>query len=83
MAGWVGIATGLSLSPWPAAAGGRAKSLSRRRVIGGLLGALAGAPVGAAGGLAGLVLTGERVFGPGFAVAAGGWRAWCSGRSSG
>jgi hypothetical protein len=71
MAGWVGIATGLSLSPWPAAAGGRANIPFRRRMIGGLLGALAGGPVGVLGGLAGLVLTGGRVFAPVFAVAAG------------
>ncbi|MEV4087535.1 hypothetical protein AB0J43_45470, partial [Nonomuraea fuscirosea] len=44
----------------------------RRRVIGGLLGALAGTPVGVLGGLAGLMLTGGRAFGPGFAVTAGG-----------
>ncbi|TDD25519.1 NACHT domain-containing protein [Nonomuraea diastatica] len=72
MAGWVAIATGLSLSPWPAAAGGRAEVPRRRRVIGGLLGVLAGVPAGVLGGLAGLVLTGGRVFGPVFAVAAGG-----------
>ncbi|MET8007908.1 NACHT domain-containing protein [Nonomuraea glycinis] len=72
MASWVAIATGLSLSPWPAAAGGRGEVPRRRRVIGGLLGALAGLPVGVLGGLAGLLLTGERVFGPGFAVVAGG-----------
>ena len=48
MAGWVGIATGLSLSPWPAAAGGRGHVPRRRRMIGGLLGALAGGPVGRA-----------------------------------
>ncbi|MGW0195092.1 NACHT domain-containing protein [Nonomuraea sp. NPDC003201] len=72
MAGWVAIATGLSLSPWPAAAGGRSEVPRRRRVIGGLLGALAGTPVGVLGGLAGLVLTGGKVFGPGFAVTAGG-----------
>jgi hypothetical protein len=71
MAGWVGIATGLSLSSWPAAGGGRANVSFAQRATGGLLGALAGAPVGAAGGLAGLLLTGGRVFGPGFAVAAG------------
>ncbi|MFC5748427.1 NACHT domain-containing protein [Actinomadura rugatobispora] len=71
MAGWVGIATGLSLSPWPSAAGGRSGVPRRRRVVGGLLGGLAGAPAGALGGLAGLALTGGRVFGPGFAVAAG------------
>lgn len=72
MGGWVAIATGLSLSPWPAATGGRTDVPRRRRMIGGLLGALAGVPVGVLGGLAGLVLTGGRVFGPGFAVAAGG-----------
>lgn len=71
MGGWVAIATGLSLSPWPAAAGGRANVPRRRRVIGGLLGALAGSPIGVICGLAGLVLTGGRVFGPGFAIAAG------------
>ncbi|MEU6720174.1 NACHT domain-containing protein [Nonomuraea sp. NPDC046802] len=71
MAGWVGIATGLSLSPWPAAAGGRTNVPRRRRVIGGLLGALAGGPIGALCGLAGLMLTGGKVFGPAFAVAAG------------
>uniref|UniRef100_UPI00104142C5 NACHT domain-containing protein n=1 Tax=Actinomadura roseirufa TaxID=2094049 RepID=UPI00104142C5 len=36
MAGWVGIATGLSLSPWPAAAGGRADVPRRQRLAGGL-----------------------------------------------
>ncbi|MFG1948546.1 NACHT domain-containing protein [Nonomuraea sp. NPDC048826] len=72
MAAWVAIAVGLSLAPWPAAAGGRAEAPRRRRVTGGLLGALAGVPVGVLGGLAGLALTGGRVFGPGFAVAAGG-----------
>ncbi|MEQ4723998.1 NACHT domain-containing protein [Nonomuraea sp. B19D2] len=72
MTGWVGIATGLSLSPWPAAAGGRTNVPRGRRVTGGLLGALAGLPVGVLGGLAGLILTGERIFGPVFAVAAGG-----------
>ncbi|MEV0151402.1 MULTISPECIES: NACHT domain-containing protein [unclassified Nonomuraea] len=72
MAGWVGIATGLSLSPWPAAAGGRTDVPRARRVAGGLLGALAGVPVGVLGGLAGLLLTGGRIFGPAFAVAAGG-----------
>ncbi|MEU7856943.1 NACHT domain-containing protein [Nonomuraea sp. NPDC049141] len=71
MAGWVGIATGLSLSPWPAAAGGRANVPHRRRMIGGLLGALVGSPVGVLCGLAGYVLTGGKVFDPGFAVAAG------------
>ncbi|MFC4014774.1 NACHT domain-containing protein [Nonomuraea purpurea] len=71
MAGWVGIATGLSLSPWPAAAGGRTNVPRRRRVIGGLLGALAGGPIGVLCGLAGLMLTGGKVFGPAFAVAAG------------
>ncbi|MEO3867358.1 NACHT domain-containing protein [Nonomuraea sp. B12E4] len=72
MASWVGIATGLSLSPWPAAAGGRMDVPRRRRVTGGLLGALAGLPVGVLGGLAGLALTGGKVFGPAFAVGAGG-----------
>jgi hypothetical protein len=71
MAGWVGIATGLSLSPWPAAAGGRANVPRQRRLLGGLLGALVGAPTGVLGGLFGLILTGGRVFGPVFAVAAG------------
>ncbi|GAA4622862.1 hypothetical protein GCM10023196_016750 [Actinoallomurus vinaceus] len=71
MAGWVAIAVGVSLSPWPAAAGGRANVPRRRRVIGGLLGALAGGPLGVLGGLAGLVLTDGRVFGPVFAVASG------------
>ncbi|MFB4306834.1 NACHT domain-containing protein [Actinomadura sp. GTD37] len=71
MAGWVGIAAGLSLSPWPSAAGGRANVPRGRRAIGGLLGALAGLPAGVLGGLAGLGLTGGRVFGPGYAVAAG------------
>ncbi|MFC4121667.1 NACHT domain-containing protein [Nonomuraea zeae] len=71
MTGWVAIATGLSLSPWPAAAGGRTEVPRRRRVTGGLLGALAGVPVGVLGGLAGLVLTGGSVFGPAFAVTAG------------
>ncbi|WP_433176689.1 NACHT domain-containing protein [Actinoallomurus sp. CA-150999] len=71
MVGWVAIATGLSLSPWPAADGGRANVPHRRRMIGGLLGALAGGPVGVLGGLGGLMLTSGRVFGPGFAVAAG------------
>ncbi|NBE93111.1 NACHT domain-containing protein [Nonomuraea sp. KC401] len=72
MAGWVAIAICLSLSPWPAAAGGRSEVPRRRRVIGGLLGALGGLPAGVLGGLAGFVLTGGRVFGPVFAVAAGG-----------
>ncbi|MBC6460664.1 NACHT domain-containing protein [Actinomadura sp. HBU206391] len=71
MAGWVGIATGLSLSAWPTAAGGRAHVPHRRRVISGLLGALVGGPVGVLGGLAGFVLTEGRVFGPVFAIAAG------------
>jgi hypothetical protein len=71
MAGWVGIATGLSLSWWPTAAGGRANVPFRQRVIGGLLGALAGGAVGVLGGLAGLSLTAGRVFGPVFATAAG------------
>ncbi|GLW62538.1 hypothetical protein Arub01_07820 [Actinomadura rubrobrunea] len=71
MAGWAVLATCLSLSPWPAAAGGRTNVPRRRRAAGGLLGALIGGPVGALGGLAGLLLTGGRVFGPGFAVAAG------------
>ncbi|MGP3911462.1 NACHT domain-containing protein [Nonomuraea sp. 10N515B] len=71
MGSWVAIATGLSLSPWPAAAGGRTNVPRRRRVIGGLLGALAGSPIGVLCGLAGLVLTGGGVFGPGFAIAAG------------
>ncbi|MFI6708913.1 NACHT domain-containing protein [Nonomuraea sp. NPDC050478] len=72
MAGWVGIATVLSLAPWPAAAGGRTGVPRRRRVTGGLVGALAGVPVGVLGGLTGLALTGGRAFGPGFAVVAGG-----------
>jgi hypothetical protein len=71
MAGWVAIATMLSLSPWPAAAGGRANVPRRRRAIGGLIGAVAAAPAGVLGGLCGLALTGGRAFGPGFAVAAG------------
>ncbi|WP_147339362.1 NACHT domain-containing protein [Actinomadura spongiicola] len=71
MAAWVGIATGLSLSQWPAAAGGRANVPRARRVVGGLCGALAGASAGVPGGLAGFALTGGEVFGPGFAVAAG------------
>ncbi|MFF5257970.1 NACHT domain-containing protein [Actinomadura viridis] len=71
MAGWVAIAAVLSLSPWPAAAGGRTNVPRRRRVAGGLIGAAAAAPVGVLGGLCGLGLTGGRVFGPGFAVAAG------------
>ncbi|MEV6157334.1 NACHT domain-containing protein [Nonomuraea sp. NPDC052129] len=71
MAGWVVIATGLSMSQWPTAAGGRANVPRRRRVIGGLFGALAGGPVGALCGLTGLVLTEGRVFGPVFAIAAG------------
>uniref|UniRef100_UPI003F496D58 NACHT domain-containing protein n=1 Tax=Actinomadura sp. CA-154981 TaxID=3240037 RepID=UPI003F496D58 len=71
MAGWVAIAVGLAVSPWPAAAGGRGSVPRRPRVTGGLLGALVCVPVGAACGLAGLALTGGRVFGPGFAVAAG------------
>jgi hypothetical protein len=71
MAGWVCIATGLALSPWPAAAGGRADVSHRWRMIGGLLGALVGGPVGVLGGLAGLALTGGRVFGPVFAIGAG------------
>ncbi|WP_344489266.1 NACHT domain-containing protein [Nonomuraea monospora] len=72
MASWVGIATGLSLSSWPSAAGGRANVPSRRRLAGALLGAMAGVPVGVLGGLAGLAMTGGRIFGPGFAVVAGG-----------
>ncbi|TDD74794.1 NACHT domain-containing protein [Actinomadura darangshiensis] len=71
MAGWVAIATGLALSPWPAAAGGRADVPRRRRLAGGLLGAAAGCAAGVLGGLAGLALTGGEVFGPGFAAAAG------------
>ena len=71
MAGWVGIATGLSLSSWPTAGGGRTNVPLRRRVTGGLLGALAGGPVGVLGGLTGLALTGGRVFGAFFAVGAG------------
>ncbi|TDD82050.1 NACHT domain-containing protein [Actinomadura rubrisoli] len=71
MGGWVGIAIGLSLSPWPAASGGRTNVSGRQRLTGGLLGALAGGPAGVLGGLAGLVLTGGDVFGPVFAVAAG------------
>ncbi|HEX2314743.1 MAG TPA: hypothetical protein VHJ17_13460 [Thermomonospora sp.] len=71
MTGWVGIATGLSLSPWPAAVGGRSNVPRRRRLLGGLLGALTGTPVGVLGGLAGLLLTGGEVFDAGFAVAAG------------
>lgn len=71
MAGWVSIATGLSLSQWPAAAGGRANVPRRRRMLGALLGALAGSPVGVLVGLVGFVLTGGRVFGPVFAIAAG------------
>ncbi|GAA3161667.1 hypothetical protein GCM10020001_102530 [Nonomuraea salmonea] len=72
MTSWVAIVTGLSLSAWPAAAGGRANVPRRRRLIGALLGALAGLPVGVLGGLAGLLLTGGTVFGPLFAVVAGG-----------
>ncbi|MDA0635601.1 NACHT domain-containing protein [Nonomuraea sp. MCN248] len=72
VAGWVALATTLSLARWPAAAGGRTRVPRRRRFAGGLLGASAGAVVGVLGGLAGLALTGGRVFGPGFAVAAGG-----------
>ncbi|MGW4799969.1 hypothetical protein ACWEPC_46900, partial [Nonomuraea sp. NPDC004297] len=72
MTSWVGIVTGLSLSRWPAAAGGRANVPRRRRVTGALLGALAGAPAGVLGGFAGLVLTGGEIFGPAFAVGAGG-----------
>lgn len=71
MAGWVVTATGLALSPWPTATGGRTSVPYRRRMIGGLLGALAGAPAGVLGGLTGLALTGGEVFGPAFAVAAG------------
>ncbi|MFB4314174.1 NACHT domain-containing protein [Actinomadura sp. 21ATH] len=71
MAGWTAIAAVLSLSPWPAAAGGRTNVPRRRRVAGGLVGAAAAAPAGVLGGLCGLALTGGRVFGPGFAVAAG------------
>jgi hypothetical protein len=71
MVGWVAIATGLSLSSWPAAAGGRANVPRARRMIGGLLGALAGGPIGVLCGLAGLALTGGTVFGPAFAIAAG------------
>ncbi|MEV0621374.1 NACHT domain-containing protein [Nonomuraea sp. NPDC050404] len=72
MAAWVIVATALSMTPWPAAAGGRTRVPRRRRMTGGLLGALAGVPAGVLGGLAGLALTGGRAFGPGFAVAAGG-----------
>ena len=71
MAGWVGIATGLSLSPWPSASGGRTGVPRGRRILGGVLGGLAGAPAGVLGGLAGLALTGGEVFGTGFALAAG------------
>ncbi|KAB2352555.1 NACHT domain-containing protein [Actinomadura rudentiformis] len=71
MAGWVAIATGLALSPWPSAAGGRANVPRRQRVIGGLLGGLVGAPAGVLGGLGGLWLTGGKVFGFGFAVVGG------------
>ncbi|MCP9979026.1 NACHT domain-containing protein [Actinomadura madurae] len=71
MAGWVATATGLALSPWPTAAGGRTSVPYRRRVTGGLLGALAGAPAGVLGGLTGFALTGGDVFGPAFAAAAG------------
>src|SRR5690606_2945586 len=46
MAGWVAIAGGLSLSPWPSAAGGRANVPRARRVTGALLGVLAGLPLG-------------------------------------
>nr|SBO97648.1 hypothetical protein BN4615_P7164 [Nonomuraea gerenzanensis] len=72
MASWVGIAAGLSLSSWPAAAGGRTNVPARRRLTGALLGALAGVPVGVLGGLSGLAMTEGRIFGPGFAVVAGG-----------
>ncbi|WP_171074228.1 NACHT domain-containing protein [Nonomuraea basaltis] len=72
MAGWVSIATSLSLSPWPAAAGGRANVPRGVRMTSGALGALTGVPVGVLGGLAGLVLTGGAIFGPVFAVGAGG-----------
>ncbi|AQZ64022.1 hypothetical protein BKM31_23450 [[Actinomadura] parvosata subsp. kistnae] len=72
MTSWVGIVTGLSLSSWPAAAGGRTNVPHRRRLTGALLGALAGLPVGVLGGLAGLLLTGGRVFDLGFAIVAGG-----------
>jgi hypothetical protein len=71
MAGWLGIAAALSLSPWPAAAGGRTKVPVRQRLIGGLLGALAGGPVGVLGGLCGLALTEGALFGAGFATVAG------------
>ncbi|MFI0452035.1 NACHT domain-containing protein [Actinomadura sp. 6N118] len=71
MAGWVAIAIGLALSPWPSAAGGRANVPRRQRVIGGLLGGLVGAPAGALGGLGGLWLTGGKVFGFGFALIGG------------
>ncbi|TDB89414.1 NACHT domain-containing protein [Actinomadura sp. KC216] len=71
MAAWVAIATGLSLSPWPAAAGGRANVPRKRRVIGSLLGALVGLPLGVLGGLAGLVLTSGKVFGLLYATTAG------------
>ncbi|MFD2354014.1 hypothetical protein ACFSTC_39160 [Nonomuraea ferruginea] len=80
MAGWVGIATVLSLAPWLAAAGGRTGVPRRRRVTGGLVGALAGVPVGVLGGLTGLALTGGRAFGPGFAVVAGGHGGTGAGR---
>ncbi|MGW0071526.1 NACHT domain-containing protein [Streptosporangium sandarakinum] len=72
MTSWVGIVTGLSLSSWPAAAGGRSDVPRRRRVTGALVGALAGLPVGVLGGLTGLLLTGGKIFGPAFAVVAGG-----------
>jgi NACHT domain len=71
MTGWIVIATGLSLRPWPAATGGRADVRLRQRLSGGLLGALAGGPIGVMGGLAGLVLTDGKVFGIAFAIAAG------------
>jgi hypothetical protein len=71
MAGWVGIAMGLSLWPWPAAAGGRANVLLRERLSGIVVGALAGAPIGIMVGLAGLVLTDGKAFGMVFAMISG------------
>lgn len=69
MAGWVSIAIGPSLVPWPAAARGRANVPCGGRLIGGVLGAVVGGPVGALG--ARLALTGGSAFGPVFATAVG------------
>lgn len=71
MASWVAIAVGLSVRPWPPAAGGRSNVPLRRRLVGAALGGVAGAVTGLVGGLVGLALTGGKVFGPAFASTAG------------